>query len=426
MRRSRVRLNLLFFLILFLVLLVEATRAVITVGQITHPYPLRAVFVDANGLLTHDEVDYLGVPYGEVSGVSRDPADGGVLVRMSLDSGRHIPMGSVGHMDLKSTIGEQYINFQPPSGYTGSHGPYYPSGFTIPARPDPAHPEYGYTTTPVQFSELLRSATNLLQAISPDQLQSLVSQLSVALQGTADSLRSLIQSGDRISGALVTQTQALNQLISNSTALVHVVTQHRTSLDQSLVDLTQVAATLQAIQPTTNHLLDTASPLFQAVANLVAAAQGNLDCTLKGLNPLLDLTSSPTKLKELSTLLDVGPKAFAGVNDSVDFDAGPSGTGLSGAWLRVGLVVNSNNPAVLYNPPHAFPAPAAVPTCTSTLKPVSGDYRPTNISARFALRPGDLPDAAGVAVTAVAVGFLALAWAARRRAVRAVRGLRQS
>jgi virulence factor Mce-like protein len=332
--------------------------------------------------------------------------------------GRFIPQGSVGHLDLKSTIGEQYINFQPPPGYSGNHGPYYPAGFKIPATRVDAHPEYGYTTTPVQFSELLQSASNLLNSIPSDQLQSLVGQLSVALQGTADSLRSLIQSGDRLSGALVTKTKSIDQLLANSTKLVHTVTQHRASLDQSLVDLTQVAATLQSIQPTTDHLLDTANPLFQAVANLVASAQGNLDCTLKGLSPLLDLTSTPTKLKELSTLLDVGPKAFAGINDSVDFDSGPAGTGLNGAWLRVGLVLNSNNPAVLYNPVHTFPASVAVPGCTSALRPVGADYRPTNISARLSLLSGDLPGPAADGVTGVSVALIGLAFAARRRAAR--------
>jgi virulence factor Mce-like protein len=351
-------------------------------------------------------VDYLGVLYGEVSSVDRDPGDGGVIVHLSMAKDHLIPRDSTAHLDLKSTIGEQYINFQPPVGYRGGAGPFYPPGFKIPVQD---------TTTPVQFSQLLQSATSLLQAIPADQLQSLVAQLSIGLQGTADSLRTLIQSGDRLSGALVTRTQALNQLIVSSTALVHEVTDHRASLDESLVDLSQVAATLQAIQPSTNQLLDTASPLFQTVANLVGASEGNLDCTLKGLNPLLDLTSSPAQLKDLSTLLDVGPQAFAGVNDSVDFDAGPSGTGLRGAWLRVGLVLNTNDPAVQYNPVHTFPAPAPVAICTSSLKPVTADYRPTNISSRFPVLPATLAGPASDGVIAVALGLFLLALAARGR-----------
>jgi phospholipid/cholesterol/gamma-HCH transport system substrate-binding protein len=409
MKRSRVRLNLLFFLVLFALLLVEATRGIINVGQISHPYQLSAVFTDANGVVTHDEVDYLGVPYGEVASVARDPGAGGAVVKMAMTKGHQIPTGSIAHLDLKSTIGEQYINFEPPVGYTGSHGPYYPAGYQIPVT---------NTTTPVQFSELLKSATTLLQSIPADQLQSLVANLSVALQGTADSLRLMVQSGDRLSGALVSKTQAIDQLITNSTQLVHVVTAHRASLDQSLVDLTQVAATLQSIQPTTNKLLDTANPLLASVASLVAAAQGNVDCTLKGLNPLLDLTSTPLKLKELVTLLDVGPQAFAGINDSVDFDRGPSGTGLTGAWLRVGVTLNSNNPAVLYNPVHTFPLPQAIPSCTSVLHPVAADYRPTNISARFPVLSGDLPGPAADGLTVACLGLLGLAVAGRRRAHR--------
>ena len=398
MKRSRVRLNLVFFGLLFVVVLAEATRSIITVGQITHPYQLSAVFTDANGVVAHDEVDYLGVPFGEVSHVSRDPAADGAVVHMAITKDDQIPTGSVAHLDLKSTIGEQYINFEPPPGYTGGHGPYYPADFTIPLAD---------TTTPVQFSALLQSATTLLQAIPPQALSSLITSLATGLSGTSSSLRSLIDSGDQLSGALATNTAAINRLIANSTTLVHVVSQHRASLDSSLADLTEVAATLQAIQPTTNSLLDTASPLFQTVANLVTASEGNLDCILKGLNPLLDLTSSPTTLKELSTLLDVGPQAFGDVNDSVDFDSGPSGTGYSGAWLRVGLVVNTNNPAIAYTPVHTFPASVTVAGCTSTLRPVTGNYRPTNISQRFPVVPSRLPAPAADTLLVACVALFA-------------------
>jgi phospholipid/cholesterol/gamma-HCH transport system substrate-binding protein len=411
-KRSRVRINLVFFGLLFLVLLIEATRSIVTVGQLSHPYPLNAEFTDANGVVTHDEVDYLGVASGEITGVERIP--GGVVVHLAIAKDHRIPMGSSAHLDLKSTIGEQYINFVPPAGYHGDHGPYYPAGFTLPAAPDPAQPERGYTTTPVQFADLLRSADRLLASIAPGDLSSLLEELATGINGTTGSLRTLIQSGDRLSSALVTRTAALNQLLTNSTKLVHVVTDHRDSLNQSLLDLSQVAATLQGIQPTTNQLLGTANPLLKTLADLVAAQQGNLDCTLKGLNPLLDLISTPRKLKELTTLLDVGPKAFGGVFDSRDVDTGPSGTGYRGVWLRVGLTLNATNPAVLYNPPKSFPAPATVGTCVSKLKPVSADYRPMKISATFPLLSRTLPRWAGDGVTGICLGLVGLAYLRRR------------
>ncbi|MDP9074073.1 MAG: MlaD family protein, partial [Actinomycetota bacterium] len=420
MRRARVRLNLIVFGLLFLVLLFEASRSIITVGQIAHPYRLNAAFTNANGVLTHDEVDYLGVPYGEVSGVERAP--GGVVIHLAITKNHRIPMGSIANLDLKSTIGEQYINFEPPPGYQGDHGPYYPTGFTLPATLDPAHPDHGYTTTPIQFSDLLRSADNLLSSIPPESLASLIHELQIGVNGTSDSLRTLIASGDQLSGALVTRSQALNKLIGDSTKLVHVVTDHRDSLSQSISDLRQVAAALQSIQPATSGLLDTASPLFAKAANLVAGAEGSLDCSLRGLGPIIDLLATPRKQQELAALFDFGPRAFGGFFDSRDVDNGPSGTNpsYSGVWLRVGLVVNSSHPAVQYNPPKPEPLPAAVTACTSALRPVSADYRPLNISARFAPLglPVPVPGPAADGLTALGGGLMAWAYLRHRRLCR--------
>ena len=421
MRKSRVRLNLIFFGILFVVLLVEAARSIITVGQVTHPYRLNAAFTNANGVLTHDEVDYLGVPYGEVAGVDRVP--GGVIVHLSITKNHLIPMGSVANLDLKSTIGEQYINFEPPPGYHGNHGPYYPTGFTLPLAPDPSHPDHGYTTTPVQFSDLLRSANNLLTSIPPESLASLIHELQIGVNGNSDSLRTLIGSGDRLSSSLVTRSQALNQLIGDSTKLVRVVTEHRDSLSQSIADLRQVAAALQSIQPTTNHLLDTAAPLFTKAANLVAGAEGSLDCSLRGLGPIIDLLATPRKQQELAALLDIGPKAFGGFFDSRDVDSGPSGTNVSysGVWLRVGLILNPNHPAVQYSPPKPQPTPVAVTPCTSTLRPVAADYRPVNISARFPTPGAPVPAPAADGFIALGAALAALAYLRRRLGCRTVR-----
>jgi len=55
----RIYVNLAVFGVIFLVMLVEATRSIISVGAIQHPYPLSAEFPNAFGVLVHSEVDYL-------------------------------------------------------------------------------------------------------------------------------------------------------------------------------------------------------------------------------------------------------------------------------------------------------------------------------------------------------------------------------
>src|SRR6266568_8777958 len=105
MKKYRVWINLGFFTLLFLSLAFEATRSIITVGAISHPYTISAEFPNASGVLAHDEVDYLGVSYGEVSGVTLIP--GGARVSLPIKHNHFIPMGSMANLDLKSAIGEQ-------------------------------------------------------------------------------------------------------------------------------------------------------------------------------------------------------------------------------------------------------------------------------------------------------------------------------
>jgi hypothetical protein len=222
----------------------------------------------------------------------------------------------------------------------------------------------------------------------------------------------------------VTRTQAINQLITNNTRLTHVVTDHRQSLGQSLIDLRAVAATLQASQSDTSQLLDQGAPLLQQTADIVASQKTNLDCDLHDLGQLIDLTSTPRKVQELTTLLDVGPTAFGDVWSSLDVGPGPAGTdsSYSGPWIRVGLTSNPNNGVGPYPPnpndsvdhDQVAPPPPAVGPCQSRLRPDAVNYRPTNVSAQSTLA-GPLPTAAGDVMLGLS-GALAAMAVLRRRA----------
>jgi phospholipid/cholesterol/gamma-HCH transport system substrate-binding protein len=414
MKRPRVLINLAIFGTLFILMLVQATRSIINVGAISHPYRLTAQFPDSIGVFTHSEVDYLGVSIGEVAGVSRVP--GGVNVHMTINKSHKVPAGSTANLARKSAIGEQYVDFEPPPGYSGNHGPYYAAGYTVPIRA--TTPQSGATTIPLQFDEFLRSAANLLNAIPPDALATVVHEAAVGLNGRTDSLRTLAESGDQLSTALVSKTQALNQLITTGTRLTQTVTDHRTSLGQSLTDLSRVAATLQQAQGDTSRLLDTADPLFQQVADIVAAQKANLDCDLKYVTNLIDLTSTARKQQELTALLDYGPLAFDQIMNTIDYESkGPGNTGYSGAWARVGLILNGENKAIQsYPPPRQPPPPPAVPGCSSPLKPVAANYRPATASLRVS--EARLPVTAGegvIALCLVLVGLATLSWRTRLR-----------
>ena len=267
-----------------------AATSLVKLDAINNPYKVKADFSNTVGLLPGSEVDYLGVTFGTVSAVER--IDGGVRVTMKVDKNKKVPMNSSANIFRKSALGEQYIEFDPPPGYT-SGGPYYAKNALIPM---------SRTTVPLEFSELLRSAGRLVASVSPDAVQTLVHELAVGLDGRADDFRALTDAGDRISQTLAERTQALDRLATNNTKLTHTVTEHRDSFS-SITDLRNLAQSLKNARGNTDVLLERGAQLLQITADLVASHKADLDCDLKTLTLLTDVTTTPERLQGLATVL---------------------------------------------------------------------------------------------------------------------------
>jgi phospholipid/cholesterol/gamma-HCH transport system substrate-binding protein len=370
----RTAFNLAFFTLVAAAFFVWALTNLVKVNAIKRPYNVRATFASAVGLLPNSEVDYLGVTYGTVGSVKR--VDGGAEVTMKINRGKKIPLDSQASIFRKSALGEQYIEFTPPDGYKGG-GPFYPKDASIPM---------SRTTVPLEFSELLRSASRLISAIPPDAAGSLVHELAVGLAGRSDSLRQLAEAGDQLGATLASRTSALDRLAANNTRLTHVVTDNRDAFGRSLTDLRQLADSLKTARGDTSVLLVRGSQLLQETADLVAAHKGDLDCDLKTLELVTDTTTTPARLADVATVLDVAPTAFDDLLDATDVDTNAP-IGPQGRWIRVGFKLNlTHNPPPQFNPPHVLPDPRVVPACDSPLRPAVGDYRPIVASS---------PDAAG-------------------------------
>jgi phospholipid/cholesterol/gamma-HCH transport system substrate-binding protein len=388
----RVVLNLGFFTLIFAVMLYWAINNVVSVDSIDQPYKLSAQFSNAFGVLPNAEVTYLGVAYGQVTKVER--VKGGVIVNMQIRKGKQIPEGSTANISRKSAIGEPYIDFDPPD--TPSDSMYKP-GTLVPLR---------NTRIPLEFSELLRSASALIEAVPPDAVATLLEEASLALQGRTESLRTFTESGDRLSASLAERTEALDRLATNNTRLTRVVTEHRKSLGQAVSDLRQVADSLDAAKGDVSVLLDRGARLLGQTADIVSRQKGNLDCTLKVLELVVDRTTTPEQLAYLEALLRIGPKAFEQVWAAREVDTtGP----YPGVWVRVGFLANPTyNRAVQFVPPKELPAPNAVTLCASPLVG-TGSYRPSAASGgvvgRLAATGGPTAAVAGLALI---VAFLVL------------------
>jgi phospholipid/cholesterol/gamma-HCH transport system substrate-binding protein len=403
----RVLVNVAFFFVMFGIMASWAVQQVVSVDSLDKPYPLAAEFTNAFGVLPNAEVTYLGVGYGTVERVERIP--GGVRIDMNIERGRRIPAMSTALISRKSAVGEPYIDFAPPADAPDAgEGPFLEPGDVVPRE---------RTTVPLEFSELLRSASGVIASIPPEKLTTLIHEVAVGVEGRSQDLRALAVAGDELAATFAAETELLDRLAVNNTRLTRVFTEHRGDLASTLASLRQVSETLKNARGDTSLLLDRGSVLLSELSALVASQKANLDCDLGVLEQLIDETTTPRRLAELQALLRIGPRAYAQLYDTIDLEP-------DGPWIRVGNISNDENLPAQYVPPRDLPPVAQVQACESQLRAVnlvttraSGDYTPRTAPPSATSLP-----ATGAAGAASGGGLLLVGWAAtslvRRRAGR--------
>lgn len=351
---KRVVVNLIFFNAVFALMLFWAVNNIVTFDAIEKPYTITGDFAQASGVKANAEVTYLGVSYGRVSSVER--TDDGVSIAMKIDRDKHIPAGSVARIFRKSAIGEPYIDFVPPEDYDDGNTASIEAGDNVPRE---------RTTVPLEFSELLRSASALISSIDPEAAGGLVHELSLALDGRGEDLRDLTISMDTLTSSFVERTDQLERLAENGTRITQVLADRRLSVGRSIDNLRAVTETLRNAKGDTQALLDVGPDFLRTTADLVADEKQALDCMLTDLAPVLRTLGSPDSVADLRVMLRDGPTSFGYVARAIDHDA-------DGPWIRVNLLMplEGENPEV-YVPPKGLPVVPSVADCASTLTPAA-------------------------------------------------------
>ncbi len=347
----RVAINLAAFVGVFVLMLWWAVNNIISFDFIERPYEISGEFAATVGVAQNAEVAYLGVNYGAVQSV--ESVDGKVLISMSIDRDKQIPAGSRARIFRKSAIGEPYIDFEPPEDYSDG-GPYLEPGDVVPLE---------RTTVPLEFSELLRSASRVLGSVEPEATRTLIHELAVALNGRGEALRDLTVDSDALLATFADRAELLDSLSANSTRLTRTVTERRGSLSSAISDLAAVGESLRNVEPDTRILLDRGSELLRTTADLVGDVKQDLDCVLSDLDEVISVTTTDENLGHLANTLEDGPTGFEYVWLTRDDEPG------GGVWVRVSLLVDQTNPADQYVPPRELPAVPEIPPCLSPLTP---------------------------------------------------------
>jgi phospholipid/cholesterol/gamma-HCH transport system substrate-binding protein len=387
---KRTVINIIWFNAIFALLLYWAFNNIVSWDRIEKPYTITGDFEQAAGVRANAEVTYLGVHYGRVSSVKRE--DDSVRMTMKIDKGKNIPEGTIARVFRKSAIGEPYVDFQPTEDY--EPGEYLEKD---------AHVPIERTTIPLEFSELLKSASNLISSIDEQAAGSLIHELALALDGRGDELASITKSFDDITSTFVTRTDQLDRLAENSTRLTRVFADHRLSLSASLENLREIGQALRDANGDLRVLLDQGPDFLGVTADLVADQKQNLDCLLHDLGNVITTLGGNQPIGDLAATIQNGPTAFGYVAASVDQEA-------DGPWIRVNLTVPvpPGPDPPLYVPPKTLPVVPTVSGCFSSLTPyAAAPFTPSGTAPAQATPTGPpLPATGGSA--AVGAGLVAL------------------
>lgn len=239
-------------------------------------YKLTAVFDDASGLPIGGHVELHDVTVGKVQSLTT--SDFHAYVHMVIQSSTKLPKGTTATLALTTPLGEEYVDLIPPT-QTATPVSYLQPNDEIP---------FNATNRAPDVEDLLSAFSAVLNGGGIDQIQTIISQLNVALRGHATSGRALIGHLNSILGVLNDHTTEIdNTLTSISSLSKELAAQHRLIV-RGLTQLKPGIAALHADTHGFTRLLTHISTVGEAATNVLNSVQGTLLTDLDDLAPTLD------------------------------------------------------------------------------------------------------------------------------------------
>ncbi len=175
----RIKINLIAFVLISVGLVYAMASQVLTILQ--PRYSVEAIFRDAGGVFTNQEVTYRGVTVGQVGEMK--VVEDGVSIELKIDETYdEIPAEDIeARVMFKSAVGEQFVDLLPAT----DGEPFLTDGYTIPKN---------QTTIPVSTQELLSTLEAVLRGVPPEALEGAVDALGIGLTGHGPDIATIIES----------------------------------------------------------------------------------------------------------------------------------------------------------------------------------------------------------------------------------------
>ncbi len=270
-----------------------------TLNLFEKTYSMEGVFSDASGLRNGDDVKVAGVKVGRVTGIEVDRASGNVRVDWVIDQGIEIGNEAGAEIALASLLGAKFVRINDPVA-----GEMMMADLPSEQRVVPLE----RTKVPFDVFELTRVATEGIEELDTEALNTLLVDLADITDGKAatiddlvtgirrvgqavntrdEKFAALIDQADRLSGTLADKDDEIVALLDSSSKILDLIVERRNDLAIVLGESAEAVQELNRVisdnKAQIDGILDSLSPTL----DVVAAQQDDIDRSLAWLGPAL-------------------------------------------------------------------------------------------------------------------------------------------
>jgi phospholipid/cholesterol/gamma-HCH transport system substrate-binding protein len=316
--KTRVKINVLAFLVLGLGLIYAMATQVLSI--LTDRYSVYAVFPDAGGVFTNQEVTYRGITVGQVGRM--DVVEEGVKIQLQIDDKYEIPReGTEARVMFKSAVGEQFVDLLP----VKEGPPFFQTGDVIPK---------AHTSIPVSTQALLSTLEAVLRGVPPEDLKGAVDALGIGLTGRGPDIATILESSATLAELFAERAPEVQDLLEQGTKVGAEFLASRQDFIEAIRKLVVVSDSLSDSRGNLKELMENSNLASEEVVSLIRTNRAQLNEFIVEFAEVNDLQAEHAG--DLARLFRHLPTGLANVNKTFE-----PATGL----VRFGLVDdNANSP----------------------------------------------------------------------------------
>jgi phospholipid/cholesterol/gamma-HCH transport system substrate-binding protein len=288
-------------------------------------YQLRASFTDVAGLFDGDVVKLAGVEVGEVTGI--DVERGLAIVTFEVDEDVALPDDTTVAVRWRNLIGQRYLSLEP-----GTSTTMVADGDTL-----------DRSRNVVDLGQLVNQLAPLARAVSPDDLNRILTTLVEAFEGNDANFDALFADMTAVLETLAARDSTIDQMLSDYATVAGAVADRDAQIQAMVSNLASISETFADNDALLDQALVELATFSDGLDRLFTQTGDDLGGVLDSLAVLTGTAAD--RVDQLEAALQGLPGTFAALLPAVN----------RGEWLRVNVLCVVLQPGPCNHPIGALP-----------------------------------------------------------------------